>query len=400
MSRSCVPALPSTQPPPCMYKITGSVPSAPAGLTIRTRTSPTSAGTVIHCSSTGSLSIGAAWTSSSTLRASSGVISYRNGGLAGAATNACDAGSRTTGVYVGVAVMGAGPSGPPRLRRLRPRAHAAVCPVERTVGDRFPAGRACGEVRASGELLVLDLGLRLAEPLRGLPTHRGRDRVVLIVAHDEERRTVVLVEVDLGHGVRIEVGERRLEDHAPGRGHVVALVGGVRVRVAHRVREREMELLGRQRDGPLPVRRVAQAREDGAQKRRRQAQHALHRCRRQGDSGRTEAAVEQQLSHQPAGGVPHDHGWRAEAADDPVIVVNDLRDPEPVHDGWVATKGLDLALHVRPCRCEDLVAALLEARLPAFPAARGEPEAVDEDDGRVHDRAPWRWRWWAGDIAR
>src|SRR3954454_9036041 len=107
MSRSCVPALPSTQPPPCMYKITGSVPSAPAGLTIRTRTSPTSAGTVIHCSSTGSLSIGAAWTSSSTLRASSGVISYRNGGLAVASTNACDAGSSTTGVYVVVAVMDA-----------------------------------------------------------------------------------------------------------------------------------------------------------------------------------------------------------------------------------------------------------------------------------------------------
>jgi hypothetical protein len=58
-----------------MYRITGSVPSAPAGRTMRTPTSPTSAGTVIQRSSTGSLSIGAAWTSSSTLRASSGVSS-------------------------------------------------------------------------------------------------------------------------------------------------------------------------------------------------------------------------------------------------------------------------------------------------------------------------------------
>ena len=72
---------------------------------MRTRTSPTSAGTVIQRSSTGSLSIGAACTSSSTLRASSGVSSYRNGGFAVASTNACDAGSSTTGVYVVVADM-------------------------------------------------------------------------------------------------------------------------------------------------------------------------------------------------------------------------------------------------------------------------------------------------------
>src|SRR3954447_6949756 len=67
---------------------------------MRTWTSPTSAGTVIQCGSTGSLSIGAAWTSSSTLRASSGVSSYRNGGVAVASTNACDAGSSTTCVSV------------------------------------------------------------------------------------------------------------------------------------------------------------------------------------------------------------------------------------------------------------------------------------------------------------
>jgi hypothetical protein len=98
-----VPAFPSTQPPPCMYRITGSVPSAPVGRTMRTRTSPTSAGTVIQRSSTGSFSIGAAWTSSSTFRASSGVSSYRNGGAAVASTNACDADSSTTAVYVVVA---------------------------------------------------------------------------------------------------------------------------------------------------------------------------------------------------------------------------------------------------------------------------------------------------------
>src|SRR3954453_20290624 len=80
--------------------MTGSAPRAPGGRTIRARTSPTSAGTVIQRSSTGSLSIGAAWTSSSTLRASSGVSSYKNGGLAVASTKCCEAGSSTTGACV------------------------------------------------------------------------------------------------------------------------------------------------------------------------------------------------------------------------------------------------------------------------------------------------------------
>lgn len=72
---------------------------------MRTGTSPTSVGTVIQRSATASFSIGAAWTSSSTLRASAGVSSYRNGGLAVASTNACDAGSSTTVVDVDVAAM-------------------------------------------------------------------------------------------------------------------------------------------------------------------------------------------------------------------------------------------------------------------------------------------------------
>src|SRR5215472_12577748 len=45
-SRSWVAALPSTQPPPCMYTTTGSVPVVPCGFTIRTRTAPTGEG---HC---------------------------------------------------------------------------------------------------------------------------------------------------------------------------------------------------------------------------------------------------------------------------------------------------------------------------------------------------------------
>src|SRR4051794_25047119 len=67
---------------------------------MRTRTSPTSAGTVIQRSFTGSFSIGAAWSSSSTARASAGLSSYRNGGRAVASTRASGAASSTTGSCV------------------------------------------------------------------------------------------------------------------------------------------------------------------------------------------------------------------------------------------------------------------------------------------------------------
>ena len=51
-SRPWLDALPKIQPPPCMYKTTGSCPSTPRGLMSKALTSPTSAGTVIHASST------------------------------------------------------------------------------------------------------------------------------------------------------------------------------------------------------------------------------------------------------------------------------------------------------------------------------------------------------------
>jgi hypothetical protein len=79
----------------------------------------------------------------------------------------------------------------------------------------------------------------------------------------------------------------------------------------------------------------------------------------------------------------HDDRRDVEAADDPLVVVDDLGDADPVEDGRVAADGLDLAFHAGPGGGDDLVSALLEARLPALPAARGEPETVDEDDGAL-----------------
>src|SRR4051794_1101650 len=61
---------------------------------MRAGKSPASAGAVVHFSSTSSLSIGAAWMSSSTLRAPSGPRSGRNGGFEVASAISCAAGSK------------------------------------------------------------------------------------------------------------------------------------------------------------------------------------------------------------------------------------------------------------------------------------------------------------------
>src|SRR3954468_21042558 len=101
---------------------------------MRTRTSPTSADTVAHCSATGSLSTGAACTLTRAACTSVGVTSYSDAGAAMAPTNAREAGSRTTAAWVSTAVI-AGSSGPPRSRPPR------VARVHERIDDAVPAGR-------------------------------------------------------------------------------------------------------------------------------------------------------------------------------------------------------------------------------------------------------------------
>jgi hypothetical protein len=96
-----------------------------------------------------------------------------------------------------------------------------------------------------------------------------------------------------------------------------------------------------------------------------------------------EAAVQQELRDKAAERVAHDDGRGAETADDPVVVVDDLLDSEPLVPGGILANLLHRSLESGPGRCEHGVALRLEALLPAFPAERREPEAVDEDDGRL-----------------
>ena len=91
-------------------------------------------------------------------------------------------------------------------------------PRQGVVGHLLPAGRAHGEVGALGELL--ELGDRLGpavQPEVGLG-HRGRGDVVLAASDQQQRRPVVVVEVDRGRGVGVEVGQAGLEQHVVGAG--------------------------------------------------------------------------------------------------------------------------------------------------------------------------------------
>ena len=103
-------------------------------------------------------------------------------------------------------------------------------PVERIVGDFLPAVLAEDVVRAPGELLQLGVGLGLALQLGLRAADRERGDVVLLAGDDQQRGAVVVVEVDLGRRVGVEVRERRLEQDAARAGDRVALVGGTGTR--------------------------------------------------------------------------------------------------------------------------------------------------------------------------
>ena len=95
-----------------------------------------------------------------------------------------------------------------------------------------------------------------------------------------------------------------------------------------------------------------------------------------------EAAVQKELRDKAAERVAHDDGRSAETADDPVVVIGDFLDPEPLVPGGIPANLLHRPLKSRPGRREHGMTLRLEALFPAFPAERREPEAVDEDDGR------------------
>src|SRR6266540_4090878 len=112
------------------------------------------------------------------------------------------------------------------------------------LGLRFRAGVE-GVVRAVGELLEVGDRLGLAvQPVVGLGD-RGWGDVVLAAGDQQQRRPVVVVEVDRGGGVGVEVGQAGLEQHmvGAGDGDGVAVVGRLGRLLAEVVAEGVVELL-------------------------------------------------------------------------------------------------------------------------------------------------------------
>src|SRR4051812_24308031 len=148
-------------------------------------------------------------------------------------------------------------------------------PIQRVVGDLFPAVLADREVRAALEGLELGHRVGVLVLLRLRRVDRLGDHVVLAAGDEQQRRAIVVAVVHLGRGARVEVRERALEEHAAGPGDGVALPDGLRLLGGHRVRERVVELLGREQHRAVAVERALEDRERRLQLGRRQREDAL-----------------------------------------------------------------------------------------------------------------------------
>ena len=204
---------------------------------------------------------------------------------------------------------------------------------------------------------------------------------------EQQRRPCRVLVVHLRRGIRVEVRISGLEERTRRARDVVALVDGLRVRLAERVGEAPVELLVRQRREVVLAERVLQRRPGGAKRRERQLEHALRRGRVERDRRRAETAVREQLREQPAERVPDDDRRPVEPADDLLVVVDHVRNREPVQRRRVTAHLGRVVAEPQPGGRDHFVPLLAVALGPVLPAERRHPHAVDQDD-RVRCRWP------------
>jgi hypothetical protein len=131
------------------------------------------------------------------------------------------------------------------------------CPVECVVGDLFPSILTKGVVGTAREGLEFSDGRRVLVVLEVRLVQSEWLQVVFASSDQEQRRTVVVFEVDVGVVVtRGEVGEHAVPDEAAGRGDVEVLIDLVGLLFGQRVRESVVELLGGEPDSAMAVGRV------------------------------------------------------------------------------------------------------------------------------------------------
>src|SRR5918997_6763574 len=237
-------------------------------------------------------------------------------------------------------------------------------------------------VGASFELLVVCYRLGVTVVLGVRLLDRRRHDVILAARYEQQRRPLLVAEVDVGVLVtRREVGKHPIPHEAPRRGDVVALVGLLRVFLGEDVGEGVMPLLFGEAHGPVAVGRVPKHGEGGPYLRDRHHPYALGRHRVYGDSCGPVAVVEQDLGERPTEGVAHGDRGAIQLAYDAFEVLDDGGDGQGHDGGGVLAQGLDLYLQAGVRGCEHAEALALVALDPPLPAARGHPEAVDQHDG-------------------
>src|SRR5207244_2647092 len=122
---------------------------------------------------------------------------------------------------------------------------------------------------------------------------------------DEEQRSTLLVLVVDPRVLmsRCEIREDAVPKPAARGGDVIALVDLCGLLIGERIREGVVELLRRERDGLVSVRRIVQYRERGLDLRERNGEHALGGHGVDRDAGGAEAVIEQDLRERAAEGV-------------------------------------------------------------------------------------------------
>src|SRR5919112_2288671 len=135
-------------------------------------------------------------------------------------------------------------------------------------------------VGAAFELLVVRYRLGVAVVLGVRLVYRRRHDVVLAARYEQERRPLLVAEVDVGVLVTgREVRKHPIPHEAPRRGDVVALVGLLRVFLREDVGEGVMPLLFGEAHGPVAVGRGSKQGGGGPYLRDRHPPDALGRDR-------------------------------------------------------------------------------------------------------------------------
>src|SRR3954471_24623146 len=254
-------------------------------------------------------------------------------------------------------------------RRGGGRVELAVEPAVDRCRDLFPPLAHHGEVGASLELEVFRRRGRVLVLLVLRLRHGRRHRVVFLRADDEQRGALRVLEVHIRGGVQCEVRESGLVEDPAGLGDRVALVRSGRLLGAEGVHKTVGELLERQRDDSVPRRGMRERRGGRLQRRERQDEDALGRRRAERDAHTSDATVEEQLDDQAPEGVADQDGRLVELADQRLIVVHDLGQPETRELVDVVSEILHVADLAGPLGSGDREAALSEVVGEGLPAA-------------------------------